>query len=210
MSCEDFLRDGGQPSPDADISGIGVVLAFTFSAYITFALVLLSYFFGEVDNCLLNEVDTRIFLIRPRHERPAESAESGNHRVIRFEAGNCLRQAILALSDQQIMTGIAIMAAGFQGLRVGDIDAYHYQTVLYLGWMSSSVHLSAISMIAPILKKRPALKIWRLAGMAVLMVLLAVALVPTTSDEWGVKKRDGLFPENSGWGVPTECFWDKL
>ena len=63
--CLDFLRDGGQPVPDADISGLGVILAFTVSAYLTFTLVLASYLFGQVDGSLLNTVDTSVFRIRP-------------------------------------------------------------------------------------------------------------------------------------------------
>jgi hypothetical protein len=111
------------------------------------------------------------------------------------------------LSDQQIVTGIAILAAGFQGLRLGGIDSYHYQTVIYLAWMSSSVHLSALSVLAPVLKERPALRIWRLVGMLVLLVLLVIALIPTASNDWGWLTWEGMAPENSGWGVPAVCFW---
>jgi hypothetical protein len=59
----------------------------------------------------------------------------------------------------------------FQGLRLGGIDFYHYQTVIYLAWMSSSVHLSAITLLAPLLKERPALRIWPFTGMIVLLVV---------------------------------------
>jgi hypothetical protein len=200
--CIDFMRDGGQPVPDADISGLGVILAFTVSAYFTFALVLASYLFGQVDGSLLNTVDTSVFRIRPF--RPPETRGG---RPTRLRISLALRQAILALSDQQIVTGIAILAAGFQGLRLGGIDSYHYQTVIYLAWMSSSVHLSALSILAPILKERPALKIWRLVGMLVLLVLLVIALIPTASNDWGLIMWKDMAPGNSGWGVPAVCFW---
>jgi hypothetical protein len=200
--CSDFLRDGGQPVPDSDISGLGVILAFTVSAYLTFALVLLSYLFGQVDGSLLNTVDTNVFRIRPFH-----SPQTHIGRPRRLRISLALRQAILALSDQQIVTGIAILAAGFQGLRLGGIDSYHYQTVIYLAWMSSSVHLSALSILAPILKERPALRIWRLTGMLVLLVLLVIALIPTASNDWGLITWKGMAHPNSGWGIPAVCFW---
>jgi hypothetical protein len=146
--CADFVRDGGQPVPDADISGLGVILAFTVSAYLTFSLVLASYLFGQVDGSLLNAVDTQVFRVRPY--RPPQTL---NGRATRLRVGRALRQAILALSDRQIVTRIAILGAGFQGLRLGGIDSYHYQTVIYLAWMSSSVHLSALSILVPVLKK---------------------------------------------------------
>jgi hypothetical protein len=200
--CTDFMKDGGQPVPDADISGLGVILAFTISAYLTFALVLASYLFGQVDGSLLNVVDTQVF--RVRSSRPPQNL---NGRPTRLQFSRALRQAILALSDQQIVTGIAILGAGFQGLRLGGIDSYHFQTVIYLAWMSSSVHLSALSILAPILKERPALRIWRLTGMFVLLILLVVALIPTTSNDWGLTTWNGMVRGNSGWGVPAVCFW---
>lgn len=205
-TCEEFLAFGGQPTPDSDISGLGVILAFTVSAYLTFSLVLLSYLFGQVDASLLNTVDTNVFRIRPKRPR-ARGETSG--RTSNLRLGIALRQAILALSDQQIVTGIAIMAAGFQGLRLGGIDSYHYQTVLYLAWMSSSVHLSALSILSPVLRIRPALKVWRLVGMLVLLVLLLVGLVPTVSNDWGLLSWEGMRPNQSGWGIPAICFWGE-
>lgn len=200
-TCVDIIRDGAKPIPDADISGLGVILAFTLSAYLTFTLVLASYIFGQVDASLLNTVDTQVFRIRPLNSC------SHGHRPARFRISFALRQAIIALSDQQIVTGIAIMAAGFQGLRLGGIDSYHYQTVVYLAWMSSSVHLSAISLLAPLLKERPALRIWRLTGMLVLLVLLIIGLVPTIGNAWGLLRWETIVTTNSRYGVPALCFW---
>lgn len=188
--------------PDADISGLGVILAFTVSAYLTFALVLASYLFGQVDGSLLNTVDTQVFKVRPF--RPLRTR---NDRPTRLRVSQALRQAILALSDQQIVTGIAILGAGFRGLRLGGIDSYHYQTVIYLAWMSSSVHLSALSILAPILRERPALRIWRLVGMLILLVMLVIALIPTAGNDWGLITWAGMAHANSGWGVPAICFW---
>lgn len=188
--------------PDSDISGLGVILAFTISAYITFALVLAAYLLGQVDESLLNTVDTKIFHIRPF--RPPRTRDG---KPTRLRVSLALRQAILSLSDQQIVTGIAILGAGFQGLRLGGIDSYHYQIVIYLAWMSSSVHLSALSILAPLLKDRPALKTWRLTGMLVLMIMLAIALIPTAGNDWGLITWKDMLPGNSGWGVPAICFW---
>jgi hypothetical protein len=201
-TCENIIRDGARPPPDADISGLGVILAFTLSAYLTFLLVLASYIFGQVDTSLLNTVDTQVFRIRPLKDC------SHSHRPVRFRISLALRQAIIALSDQQIITGIAIMAAGFQGLRLGGIDSYHYQTVIYLAWMSSSVHLSAISLLAPLLKQRPALRIWRFTGMITLLILLIVGLVPTIGNAWGLLKWQTMVSTNTRWGVPAICFWE--
>jgi hypothetical protein len=56
-------------------------------------------------------------------------------------------------------------------------------------------------------EERPALMIWRLTGMLVLLVLLVIALIPTTSNDWGVITWKGVVHGNSGWGIPAVCFW---
>ena len=201
-TCTDFLEHGRTPLPDADVSGLGVIAAYMASAYFTFFLVLTMYFSGLTDGSVLNVVDTHVFHIRP--------ARLHEHRAARGQLGIPLRQVVLFLSDQQIVTGIAIMGAGFQGLRLGGIDSYHYQTVIYLAWMSSSVHLSALSVLAPMLKQRPALKVWRLVGVLVLLVLLIVGLVPTISNDWGSLNWKNEDTDETGWGIPAVCFWGRM
>lgn len=175
-------------------------MAFLISAYMTFAAVLLAYATGMVENQLLGVVDRRLFRIksRIRHHPRIQTA---------------LRKFVLSLSDQQIVTGIAIMAAGLRGLAKDTISTYHYQIVLYLAWLSSSVHLSAISLLTPYLSKYNGLRTWRLIGMLTLFVMLLVGLVPTISDNWGTvnkaydPSRGTVQP--TGWGVPAACFWGR-
>jgi hypothetical protein len=119
------------------------------------------------------------------------------------------------LSDNQVVTGIAILAAGFRGLQKGGISVYHYQVVLYLAWLSSSVHLSAMSLLRARLASHRGLRIWRVTGMGILFFMLAVGLVPTISSQWGVTKpkkhieNDSTNEVLTGWGIPAVCFWGK-
>ena len=200
QECARLVNDGAIAAADSDIAGIGVIMAFLVSAYMTFAAVLLAYITGMVENELLGVVDRRLFRVRSRIQ---------NHPRIQ----TALRKFVLSLSDQQIVTGIAIMAAGLRGLAKGTISTYHYQIVLYLAWLSSSVHLSAISLLTPYLSEYHGLRTWRLIGMLTLLVMLLVALVPTLSDNWGTiddsydPYNDGVQP--TGWGVPAACFWGR-
>lgn len=195
--CIVLIDNGGIPEADPDISGKGVVLAFVLSAYITFLTTLVSYLCGLVDEDLLSSVDQKIFFIKPR-------------AVKHPKAHAALRKAILALGDQQIVTGIAIMGAGFQGLRVGNISSYHFQIVLYLAWMSSSVHLSALTLLRSFLNRHKGLLGWRLCGMFALLTLLVVGLVPTMSNDWGIIHWPRMLPGRTGWGIPARCFWGHL
>jgi len=197
QECARLVNDGAIAAADSDIAGIGVILAFLISAYMTFAAVLLAYMTGMVENELLSVVDRKLFRIRSRIQR---------HPRIQV----ALRKFVLSISDQQIVTGIAIMAAGLRGLAKGTISTYHYQIVLYLAWLSSSVHLSAISLLTPYLSKYQGLRTWRLVGMLALLVMLLVGLVPTLSDNWGtVSDPSGEGVRPTGWGVPAACFWGK-
>ena len=200
LECARLVNDGAIAAADSDIAGIGVILAFLISAYMTFAAVLLAYITGMVENQLLGVVDRRLFRVKSRIQR---------HPRIQ----TALRKFVLSLSDQQIVTGIAIMAAGLRGLAKDTISTYHYQIVLYLAWLSSSVHLSAISLLTPYLSKYNGLRTWRLIGMLALFVMLLIGLVPTISDNWGTvnkafdPSRGSVQP--TGWGVPAACFWGR-
>ena len=200
QECTQLVNNGAIAEPDSDIAGIGVILAFLISAYMTFAAVLLAYITGMVENQLLGMVDRRLFRIKSRIQRHPRTQTA-------------LRKFVLTLSDQQIVTGIAIMAAGLRGLAKGKMSTYHYQIVLYLAWLSSSVHLSAISLLTPYLSKYNGLRTWRLIGMLTLFFMLLVGLVPTISDNWGtVNKNFDFSSENvqpTGWGVPAACFWGR-
>lgn len=222
-NCSNLLQYGAIIEANADISGVGVVSAFILSAYLTFTAVLVAYLFGLVDSELLSPVDRRVFHIRPYTSRSSTTAittrpngsaalqqEQQVPSKLRAKAEACLRTAVLALSDQQIVTGIAIMGAGFQGLRTGALSAYHYQIVLYLAWMSSSVHLTAITVLATYLKRHRGVLAWRLAGMFVLFVMLVVGLVPTISNDWGIFWWPGIDSDKTGWAIPARCFWGNL
>ncbi|KAK8069711.1 hypothetical protein PG994_006327 [Apiospora phragmitis] len=222
-NCSNLLQNGAVIEANADISGVGVVSAFILSAYLTFTAVLVAYLFGLVDSELLSPVDRRVFHIRPYLSRSTIAATgarphgSGQQQheqrapsKFRAKAEACLRTAVLALSDQQIVTGIAIMGAGFQGLRARALSAYHYQIVLYLAWMSSSVHLTAITVLASYLKRHRGVLAWRLTGMLVLFAMLVVGLVPTISNDWGIFWWPGIDSDKTGWAIPARCFWGNL
>ncbi|KAH6656049.1 hypothetical protein BKA67DRAFT_562515 [Truncatella angustata] len=194
--CYYLVYHGAIAKGDPDISGIGVIVAFVSSAYVTFFTVLAAYIGGLIDDELLNDVDRRILRIRP-------FIKGKNKTRIQ----NCIRHVILVLSDQQIVTGIAIMAAGFYGLQSKEISVYHYQIVLYLAWMSSSVHLSAITLLHSFISQHRGLLLWRVSGMVVLMVMLVIGLVPTISNDWGIIWWKGMLEGRTGWAIPAYCFW---
>jgi hypothetical protein len=102
------------------------------------------------------------------------------------------------MSDQQIITGIALLGSGFSQLRCG-ISAYHWQITIYLVWFSSFTHLATLTFLRRYLYENVPLRSWRLGLMTVLIASLVIALIPTGNRAW-------LFYEGLA-GIPAWCFF---
>ena len=119
-----------QPKGDADIAGFGVsrplprrspkshlladtpasvILAFVLSAGLVLVAALASYWLGLLHKDLLNVADEKIYRARSTDSSP------GQETVVKF---------VLIFSDQQIVTGIAILVAGYA--QWNRIDVYHW------------------------------------------------------------------------------------
>ncbi|KAH9823631.1 hypothetical protein Tdes44962_MAKER04592 [Teratosphaeria destructans] len=198
MECYNFTATYKKvPAADADIAGIGVLLSFLISAWSAFALTAFSYIWGFIPESLLSDFDVRFLRVRQKASK---------------EWTKTFQKAVLIFSDQQIVTGIAILIAGFG--QFDKISVYHWQIVVYQAWMSSNVHLTSLTMLRSFLKTSPALRAWRITGMIVLLGLLLAALAPTVSGEWnGFVWNDSYVTSDAEdqknyWimGLPARCF----
>ena len=89
-----------------------------------------------------------------------------------------LEAAVLTFSDQQVITGIAILISGYSQLRVG-LAVYYWQLVVDLAWFSSVTHLTTLTCLRYYFRERRGLKILRLICMAVMAGMLSCALATT-------------------------------
>ncbi|GAB1741054.1 hypothetical protein NU219Hw_g6304t1 [Hortaea werneckii] len=187
-----------------DISGLGVILSFVISAYLVMLWALFAYSFGLIPASLLRTADRRCFF--------------ANSRRVHSEWYVALQKATIIFADQQIITGIGILVAGYANLNSG-ISAYHWQIITYLAWMSSNVHLTTLTLLRDWLDANRVLRRWRIAGMTILLLLLIAALIPTTKYVWISALRNAPLRELSyystdkendglGLGIPAKCFWD--
>ncbi|KAF2199159.1 hypothetical protein GQ43DRAFT_127767 [Delitschia confertaspora ATCC 74209] len=127
---------------DPDIAGIGVIVAFLGTAALTL--------FATFAYLLVRPPD------KPRRINPIDEFWTSRicvpfqRRFIRDPdmLSECFFRVVLALSDQQLVTGIAILVAGFKMYAQGDllnsISVYHFSIVLDMAWFSSSCHLLCI------------------------------------------------------------------
>ena len=113
-----------------------------------------------------------------------------------------LGKAVLMFSDQQIVTGIALLASGYSQLSIG-LDAYHWQLLVYLAWFSSFTHLTTLTVLRNYFQDHPATRLWRIVLMIVTASLLGIALLPTGNQWWLINKPNA--PNTLG--VPVLCFF---
>nr|B1A0U5.1 RecName: Full=Elsinochromes biosynthesis cluster protein HP1 [Elsinoe fawcettii]ABZ82009.1 hypothetical protein EfHP1 [Elsinoe fawcettii] len=193
-NCDGYFIGGKNVEPNPDISGIGVLAAFLVSAWVVWATVLYAFARGQADAEQVKASDVRFF-----------RARGGD----RQRAGK-FRRAILVLSDQQLVTGIAILAAAFANL--DGISVYHYTFAVRLAWLSSSVHLSTLLLLRRYLREHRRYLWFRVGGMTLLFVMLMISLLPTYMYAFQEINEDttsyiNLRPAN---GIPAGCFWRVL
>ena len=168
--------------------------------------MLVAYVYRWLPSSLLGHVDVFIF------KRPARE------RISPPRWQNAVDQSILAYADLQIATGVGILTAAFATMN--SLSVYHLQVAIYLAWMSSNTHLTAISLLQTEFRENRNKSIarrLRLGGMALLGVMLVVALVPTTAHNWlaivtrstGSGRNVGTLHQTalSSAGMPARCFW---
>ncbi|KAM0803472.1 hypothetical protein BDR22DRAFT_31785 [Usnea florida] len=180
-----------QPNPD--ISGIGILIGFAASAWFTFGFCIAYYLINNEDAS--NTVDIMFLDKRPerwrRSPHPTSKAWS-----------EALQGAVLAFSDLQVMTGVAILISAYSQISCG-LQYYHWQIAVDLALFSSITHLTTLTCLRRYFQKRRALRIWRLVCMVIIGVLLSVAL--------GSTGYPMAFKYNISWegAVPAWCLFQS-
>jgi hypothetical protein len=109
-----------------------------------------------------------------------------------------INKCVLLLSDQQIVTGIAILGSAYSQLDQS-FSLYHWQMSIWLAYFSSATHLGTLSVLRNYLRQYPVLRTLRLFSMLILAIMLIVSLLPTGSPLW-------LYSS----GAPTDCYFNSL
>ena len=108
-----------------------------------------------------------------------------------------IQKLILSLSDQQLLTGLAVLIAGFW--THCSISVYHFALVNDLAWFSAAVHLATLDVLQGYLLADPMQRNWRVALIVVLALLLVASTVMTGHYQW-----------YDGWPYDAQCLFDDL
>lgn len=105
--------------------------------------------------------------------------------------------AILMVSDQQLITGIAMLTVGF--IQHCTITQYHSYIIFLLGFISFQVYDAALLALNGYVTKRPSMKIWRAVMMTILFVMLILNTFIVDNDDFY------YYP-----GSATQCIWNNF
>lgn len=147
-----------------------VVVSFLMSAHFTLVLVVLHFllspdgFTNPLDQALQDVILPKAFMAK--------------HRDLFERWTTAVESAILAFSDTQLVTSIAILLGGGLQLRCG-ISLYHWQTIVDLAWFSTLTHLTTLTCLRHYFRYRPFMATCRVLVMGVVLILLSLAFVPT-------------------------------
>ena len=172
---------------------IQVLAAFALTAIITFSAIVIGYFTNSLPEEHLNSLDFAIidwfsaswfgkglaylrshvipflrkylFMAPTRERKPLTKAR----REVAFE------KFILALSDQQLVTGIAILIAIFANHCRTSI--YELNIAISLAWFSSTTHLATLDVLHRYFRQNIVVRNWRMVGMISVLFLLIPGLV---------------------------------
>ncbi|KAI9726885.1 MAG: hypothetical protein M1828_000233 [Chrysothrix sp. TS-e1954] len=128
-----------------DVTGLGVLIAFMATSIITSLAILVAYVFDalpeEGDYSLVTSFDKAIITWIRQRLRRFDELEA--HK--KMARAGLLERFVLIMSDQQLVTGIAIFASGY--INSCSVSAYHFLTITALGWFSATTHLSTLTVL---------------------------------------------------------------
>jgi hypothetical protein len=96
---------------------------------------------------------------------------------------------IISFSDNQLVTGLAVLAGGFSQLNCG-ISAFHWKILIFLAWFSSLTHLATLFVLRQYFRDRPAISLIRVILMLATLCLTVIAIIPIGNPEWPANTLD--------------------
>lgn len=107
-----------------------------------------------------------------RLRQPVAHSQSSRHRGRYMHLFN---NAMLEFSDQQIVTGIAMLTSGFVQIPKG-LSTHHWTNITNLAWLASVSHLTTLTMQRKRLRNNRSKMLLRLAGMISMSIMLACGM----------------------------------
>lgn len=168
-----------------------IIVAFITTSCVTISIILCSFLLGLIRDEGTNAIDKWVM----KHLQKSTVLRA---RVERTKFWQPITEGlVLNLSDQQFLTGISILIAGF--LNHCSISVYHFTIVYDLAYFASSTHMSSLLVLQVYLSERPSLRDWRVGLMLVELILMSASTIFQGHKAWYIS-----------WNCSAQCDFDSL
>jgi hypothetical protein len=189
------------------------------SALMTITAVAYAYLSDSMPGAYLTETDAafidafqsvvwRCLTVRPipkiisvgyrvRNVLLRRSAGRPIQRLERSQREAAVTRFILALSDQQLVVGIAIMVAAIANQCT--LSVIEFRAAFALAWFSTTTHLATLDSLRHYFTTHPTIRNWRVLGMLIMMVMFLYSFVII------------LYLQNApDLSLPVQCYLGKI
>lgn len=172
-----------------------VLVGFIATALLTFGAIILGYLTDSLPEEYLTDLDHR-FIERVARSWMGRTSVKAWKRFIRIcrkclflkppreedsldygQRQEALKKFILTLSDQQLVTGVAMLVAGFANWCT--MSVYELNMIVVLAWFSSATHLATLDVLQDYFRQNRVVRNWRMIGMLAIVLLLIAGLLVT-------------------------------
>ncbi|KAI8966190.1 hypothetical protein F5Y11DRAFT_310696 [Daldinia sp. FL1419] len=177
---------------DPDIAGIGVITAFLVSAWSSLLITSIEYSSRHAD--VFNPYSGQTV---PLDDLLRDYIKWITKPFKKPWDLQSIQPVVLATSDQQLVTGLAIMTTGY--IQHCTITQYHFDIVACLGGIAFNVYQPALYALDGYTNRDPRIKLWRTILMTILFGMVIPSILILYDDDF-----------LDTYGASTQCIWDHL
>lgn len=174
------------------------------SSWFAYNLVIFAYLFidGGIPSYRLNQLDLHL-ISQARKAVTLMVSLTGSLKsrdAVSYGFGvtkEAIRTILLAFSDQQLVTAIAILTVGFSHTQT--MTEYHFEIISNLAWLSFSVYQCTAIVLSEKLQESLVPAIWRVGWIICFVGLLFASVLITYNDHW-----------LESYGTAVGCTWQHM
>lgn len=108
-----------------------------------------------------------------------------------------LYKILLSFTDQQLITGLAILIAGY--VQTNTITQYHFAIVQNMATLSFTIHDTTAVILEDNILQNPVMRTWRGVAIICFQFMTLVTYLPLGHEYW-----------MANYGMPTVCLWQHM
>jgi hypothetical protein len=174
---------------------------------VTYVIVLVAYYFVQTsyNTGTITKLDHTVamaarrvvaYLAKPFRQKSAIVQKLTRVSTV-ISDSNLLYTVLLAFTDQQLVTGLAILIAGYK--QINSISEYHFAIVQNMATLSFTIHSATAVILEDNIIQDPVMKTWRGVAIISTQFMTLVTYLPLGHNYW-----------MASYGMPTRCLWQAM